>query len=102
MNSTSASLYGSCPSPGGVAWRRDEAARVQPPPTTDAARHVAIASQRCLLIWSIVIDSHRGPVESAIAVRRRHGTPMERAARPLLRLLGAQAETLSKSDGPAG
>src|SRR6516225_1557484 len=100
MNSTSASLYGSCPSPGGVAWRRDEAARAQP--TSDAARHVAIASQRCLLIRSIVIDSHRGPVESAVAVRRRHGTPMERAARPLLQLLGAQAETLSKSDGPAG
>src|SRR5438445_8327263 len=50
MNSTSASLYGSSPSPGGVGWRRDEGALAQPPPTAAAARHVAIASRHCLLM----------------------------------------------------
>src|SRR5919198_2274782 len=50
MNSTSASLYGSSPSPGGVGWRRDEGALAQPPATAAAARHVAIASRHSLLI----------------------------------------------------
>src|SRR5262245_55674092 len=49
MNSTSASLYGSCPRPGGVAWRRDEGeGALAQPPTAAAARQAAIASRHCL------------------------------------------------------
>src|SRR5207249_1488701 len=61
MNSTSASLYGSRPRPGGVAWRPEDGARAHPLPNAAAASHVASARREIVAIrrsqGRIVVDS---------------------------------------------
>src|SRR5439155_22205181 len=60
MNSTSASLYGSRPRPGGVGWRPEDGARAHPLPNAAAASHVASARREIVAIrrsqGRIVVD----------------------------------------------
>src|SRR5947207_10320899 len=66
MKSTSASLYGSRPSPGGVACRPDEGVLAQPNPNAATNRNAAIASRETVLI--------RAPNNGSYAIRPRGGT----------------------------
>src|SRR6476619_257816 len=87
MNSTSASLYGSCPSPGGVWCRWDEGALAQPLPAAAANRHAASASRQlvCMATYGIRFGSGLElksvlPVLWGISAKKGGGTPVVRAA----------------------
>src|SRR5205823_1076772 len=88
MNSTSASLYGSRPRPGGVAWRPEDGARAHPLPNAAAASHVASARREIVAIrrsqGRIVVDSPTSRYRSLRYVTNRRTLELVRVLLVLL------------------
>src|SRR6266540_837518 len=86
MKSTSASLYGSRPSPAGVACRRSGGALAQPAPSAATNRAVAIAGGEAILIRVVATYRMRFALrgEPAFLLRSQRDHRID-ARRPLRR-----------------
>src|SRR5881628_974824 len=80
MKSTSASLYGSRPRPGGVACRPDDGALAQPAASAATNRTAEIAGRETVLIHP--------PGDASYAIRPQVGTPRALKREPHLDLHG--------------
>jgi hypothetical protein len=61
MKSTSASLYGSRPSPAGVAFRPDDRALAQPAPSAATNRSAEIAGREMVFMRILAMHCNRDP-----------------------------------------